>query len=213
MPRPSRTGLVLPTYRDTAAIAARDENPLGLLEHAAGDWHYGYASRRAAGDGATSEGDFHEACNFAAVFAAPVVFFVQHNKYAISLPLAPQFAAPRPRPRKWPTACPTSARRQRPTRVPTGSRRRRRRCYAGAGLMLVDAGRMRTPQLSRGHRARRHHPSRRCQPRHRRPDRPPSRSPGDQGSAPPQHARALHHDPQSHPLSTPAPSPTAAPAA
>lgn len=46
------------------------------------------------GDGATSEGDFHEACNFAAVFRAPVVFFVQNNKYAISVPLARQSVAP-----------------------------------------------------------------------------------------------------------------------
>lgn len=46
------------------------------------------------GDGATSEGDFHEALNFAAVFTAPVVFFVQNNKYAISVPLARQSAAP-----------------------------------------------------------------------------------------------------------------------
>ena len=45
------------------------------------------------GDGATSEGDFHEALNFAAVFAAPVVFLVQNNKYAISVPLARQSAA------------------------------------------------------------------------------------------------------------------------
>jgi pyruvate dehydrogenase E1 component alpha subunit len=46
------------------------------------------------GDGATSEGDFHEALNFAAVFRAPVVFFVQNNKYAISVPLARQTSAP-----------------------------------------------------------------------------------------------------------------------
>ena len=46
------------------------------------------------GDGATSEGDFHEALNFAAVLRAPVVFFVQNNKYAISVPLARQTAAP-----------------------------------------------------------------------------------------------------------------------
>jgi 2-oxoisovalerate dehydrogenase E1 component alpha subunit len=46
------------------------------------------------GDGATSEGDFHEACNFAAVFGAPVVFLVQNNKYAISVPLARQSVAP-----------------------------------------------------------------------------------------------------------------------
>ncbi len=46
------------------------------------------------GDGGTSEGDFHEALNFAAVFTAPVVFFVQNNGYAISVPLSRQTAAP-----------------------------------------------------------------------------------------------------------------------
>ncbi|WP_109430985.1 pyruvate dehydrogenase (acetyl-transferring) E1 component subunit alpha [Sulfoacidibacillus thermotolerans] len=38
------------------------------------------------GDGATSEGDFHEAMNFAAVMELPLVFFCQNNGYAISLP-------------------------------------------------------------------------------------------------------------------------------
>ncbi|WP_026532620.1 pyruvate dehydrogenase (acetyl-transferring) E1 component subunit alpha [Arthrobacter sp. H41] len=46
------------------------------------------------GDGATSEGDFHEALNFAAVFHVPVVFFVQNNEYAISVPLKNQSVAP-----------------------------------------------------------------------------------------------------------------------
>ena len=46
------------------------------------------------GDGATSEGDTHEALNFAAVWRAPVVFLVQNNGYAISVPLAKQTAAP-----------------------------------------------------------------------------------------------------------------------
>ncbi len=46
------------------------------------------------GDGATSEGDFHEAMNFAAVFHLPVVFFVQNNGFAISVPLSRQTAAP-----------------------------------------------------------------------------------------------------------------------
>ncbi len=46
------------------------------------------------GDGATSEGDAHEAMNFAAVFAAPVVFFVQNNHWAISVPLSAQTASP-----------------------------------------------------------------------------------------------------------------------
>ncbi len=46
------------------------------------------------GDGATSEGDFHEALNFAAVFHAPVVFLIQNNQYAISVPLIHQSVAP-----------------------------------------------------------------------------------------------------------------------
>jgi 2-oxoisovalerate dehydrogenase E1 component alpha subunit len=42
------------------------------------------------GDGATSEGDFHEGLNFASVFHAPVVFFNQNNQYAISVPITRQ---------------------------------------------------------------------------------------------------------------------------
>lgn len=46
------------------------------------------------GDGATSEGDVHEAMNLAAVYGAPVVFFVQNNQWAISVPVARQVAGP-----------------------------------------------------------------------------------------------------------------------
>ena len=42
------------------------------------------------GDGATSEGDFHEAMNFASVFAAPVIFFCVNNQWAISTPFSRQ---------------------------------------------------------------------------------------------------------------------------
>jgi len=45
------------------------------------------------GDGATSEGDFHEALNFAGVFQTPVVFFCQNNQYAISVPRTRQTRA------------------------------------------------------------------------------------------------------------------------
>lgn len=38
------------------------------------------------GDGATSEGDFHEAMNFASAFQVPCVFFCQNNQWAISVP-------------------------------------------------------------------------------------------------------------------------------
>ncbi len=46
------------------------------------------------GDGATSEGDVHEAMNLAAVFAAPCIFYVQNNQWAISVPVSRQCAAP-----------------------------------------------------------------------------------------------------------------------
>jgi pyruvate dehydrogenase E1 component alpha subunit len=42
------------------------------------------------GDGATSEGDFHEAMNFAGVFKVPVIFVCQNNHWAISVPLLKQ---------------------------------------------------------------------------------------------------------------------------
>ena len=45
------------------------------------------------GDGATSEGDFHEAMNFAGVFETPTVFFCQNNGWAISVPRERQTAA------------------------------------------------------------------------------------------------------------------------
>ncbi|WP_458209592.1 thiamine pyrophosphate-dependent enzyme [Haladaptatus sp. NG-SE-30] len=45
------------------------------------------------GDGATSEGDFHEGLNFAGVFDAPVVFFCENNNWAISLPRHKQTAS------------------------------------------------------------------------------------------------------------------------
>ncbi len=46
------------------------------------------------GDGATSEGDFHEAANFAANLDIPVIFFCQNNGWAISVPSHIQCSAP-----------------------------------------------------------------------------------------------------------------------
>ena len=45
------------------------------------------------GDGATSEGDFHEGLNFAGVFDVPSVFFCNNNQWAISVPRERQTAA------------------------------------------------------------------------------------------------------------------------
>jgi pyruvate dehydrogenase E1 component alpha subunit len=45
------------------------------------------------GDGGTSTGDFHEALNFAAVWKVPVVFVIQNNQFAISVPVRSQTAS------------------------------------------------------------------------------------------------------------------------
>lgn len=45
------------------------------------------------GDGATSQGEFHSAMNFAGVFKVPVVFLCENNQYAISMPLRRQTAS------------------------------------------------------------------------------------------------------------------------
>ncbi|GAA2085325.1 pyruvate dehydrogenase (acetyl-transferring) E1 component subunit alpha [Streptomyces albiaxialis] len=88
-------------YDTRAARVAPLCTPLATqLPHAVGLAHAArikgddVAALALVGDGGTSEGDFHEALNFAAVWQAPVVFLVQNNGFAISVPLAKQTAAP-----------------------------------------------------------------------------------------------------------------------
>jgi len=64
---------------------------LGMAAKIAGD---NAVAVGVCGDGATSEGDFNEALNFAGVFQAPVVLVVQNNGWAISVPRRLQSAAP-----------------------------------------------------------------------------------------------------------------------
>ncbi|WP_017536806.1 thiamine pyrophosphate-dependent dehydrogenase E1 component subunit alpha [Nocardiopsis halophila] len=70
----------------------------GPVPHAVG-WAVGERLRGGSGcavayfgDGASSEGDVHEAMNFAAVYRAPVVFFCQNNRWALSVPNERQVA-------------------------------------------------------------------------------------------------------------------------
>ena len=44
-----------------------------------------------SGDGGTSEGDFHEALNVAAVWGLPVIFLIENNGYGLSTPVSEQF--------------------------------------------------------------------------------------------------------------------------
>jgi pyruvate dehydrogenase E1 component alpha subunit len=73
--------------------------PIGThLPHAVGvAWAAKIKSERTAslvwfGDGATSEGDFHEAMNFSGVFKTATVFFCVNNQWAISTPISKQTA-------------------------------------------------------------------------------------------------------------------------
>jgi pyruvate dehydrogenase E1 component alpha subunit len=81
--------------------ADRNDMPISIpvgsqIPHAVGiAWGMKYRGRDDVamvffGDGATSQGDFHEALNFAGVFQAPVVFVCQNNQWAISVPRARQ---------------------------------------------------------------------------------------------------------------------------
>src|SRR2546430_16944865 len=50
--------------------------------------------RSSIGEGGTSQGDWHEALNFAAIHKCPVLLIVENNELAISVPLRKQMAVP-----------------------------------------------------------------------------------------------------------------------
>lgn len=62
---------------------------LGLASKLRGS---GYVAASFCGDGATSEGEFHEALNLAAVWELPVIFVIENNGYGLSTPVNEQFA-------------------------------------------------------------------------------------------------------------------------
>ncbi|WP_439025870.1 pyruvate dehydrogenase (acetyl-transferring) E1 component subunit alpha [Haloarchaeobius sp. DT45] len=82
----------LTTFPITIPIATQlpHATGVGMAAQLKGD---DVASLVSFGDGATSEGDFHEGLNFAGVFNAPTVFFCQNNGYAISVPRERQTAS------------------------------------------------------------------------------------------------------------------------
>ena len=52
----------------------------------------GRVSLAFTGDGATSQGEFHEALNVAAVWKLPVIFIIENNQYGLSTPVSEQYA-------------------------------------------------------------------------------------------------------------------------
>ena len=89
-------------YSEGACIAEdRNDLPVSIpvgsqILHAVGlGWAIKYRQKDDVamtffGDGATSEGDFHEGLNFAGVFQVPVIFVCQNNQWAISIPVSKQ---------------------------------------------------------------------------------------------------------------------------
>lgn len=73
------------------------------------------------GDGATSEGDFHEGLNFAGVLNTPTIFLCQNNHWAISL--CP--VRSKPSPRRW----------------------RKRRCWLGVPAMVHHSQNMKGSRI------------------------------------------------------------------
>ena len=93
---PEHFGLKHLNVMTTASSVGAQFNPgvgFGFGIQQRGEDDYVYIS---CGDGATSQGDFHEALNWAAREQAPALFLVQDNKYAISVPIEEQTAGGTP---------------------------------------------------------------------------------------------------------------------
>jgi 2-oxoisovalerate dehydrogenase E1 component alpha subunit len=97
---PSSGGRQMPAHWSSRRLGiVTGSSPIATqIPHAAG---IAYAARYRGedavvgcwfGDGATSEGDWHEGLNFAGIHRLPVVWFCENNKYAISVPLSKQMA-------------------------------------------------------------------------------------------------------------------------
>jgi pyruvate dehydrogenase E1 component alpha subunit len=93
----ARGDWIFPSYRESAIGLLRGIPASTILHwwrgHPAGWWNpadHGVASIVYFGDGATSEGSFHEGANLAAVMQAPLVLFCNNNQWAISTPITAQ---------------------------------------------------------------------------------------------------------------------------
>ena len=82
----------VPVFPQAVPIASQIPHAVGV-GMAADYADESHAALVCFGDGATSEGDFHEGLNFAGVFETPTVFLCENNGWAISLPRERQTAA------------------------------------------------------------------------------------------------------------------------
>ncbi len=78
----------------SSAIAAQLPHAVGAAYALQYRAERGRAVLTTFGDGATSEGEWHESVNFAAVHRLPIVFLCENNEWAISTPLSLQMGQP-----------------------------------------------------------------------------------------------------------------------
>jgi 2-oxoisovalerate dehydrogenase E1 component alpha subunit len=78
----------------SSIIAAQLPHAVGAAYALAYRGENGRAVLTTFGDGATSEGEWHESLNFAAVHRLPIVFLCENNEWAISTPLSKQMGQP-----------------------------------------------------------------------------------------------------------------------
>lgn len=78
----------------SSIIAAQTSHAVGAAYALKLRGQTGRAVLTTFGDGATSEGEWHESINFAAVHRLPIVFLCENNEWAISTPLSQQMAQP-----------------------------------------------------------------------------------------------------------------------
>jgi 2-oxoisovalerate dehydrogenase E1 component alpha subunit len=97
---PSSAGRQMPAHWSSRRLGiVTGSSPIATqIPHAAG---VGYAIKYRGedavvgcwfGDGATSEGDWHEGLNFSGIHRLPVIWYCENNRYAISVPLSKQMA-------------------------------------------------------------------------------------------------------------------------
>lgn len=81
-------------YTISSIIAAQTSHAVGAAYAMKLRKEQGRAVLTTFGDGATSEGEWHEALNFASVHKLPIVFLCENNEWAISTPLSGQMGQP-----------------------------------------------------------------------------------------------------------------------
>ena len=81
-------------YTISSIIAAQTSHAVGAAYALKYRKEFGRVVLTTFGDGATSEGEWHESVNFASVRKLPVVFLCENNEWAISTPLSEQMGQP-----------------------------------------------------------------------------------------------------------------------